>query len=123
MSLANTTQLEILEYRFEQMRLALQQALRDIAALQSQLANAGQGNGNPSGGSGLVFTIAPIVISAGGNATGQTVKALVSGSSTPLPGTYTVYNQMNAPTVSTANKTIIVGGNPDGTFSVITQSC
>ena len=62
-----------------------------------------------------------VVIAAGGNVTGATVNALVSGSTTALPGTYTVYNQMQAATVIT--KTIMLGANPDGTFSAISQSC
>jgi hypothetical protein len=76
--------------------------------------------GDGGGGSGaFVYTIAPIVIAPGGNVTGQTVSTILG----TLPGTYTVYNIMAVATVATAGKTIIVGANPDGTFTAITQSC
>ena len=66
MSLANTTQLETLEYRYEQMRLALQQQAQIVSGLQSALANQQQGGyANPSGGNGAIFWAhAPSAIAA-----------------------------------------------------------
>jgi hypothetical protein len=121
MSLANTTQLETLEYRFEQMRLAFQQLTLSVAGLQSALANQQQGGFPSGGGGGVIYSMVGVVITAGGSVTGATVNALVGGSATALPGIYTVYNQMQAATVAT--KTIMLGQNPDGTFSAISQSC
>jgi hypothetical protein len=62
-----------------------------------------------------------VVIAAGGNVTGATVNALVSGSTSVVTTNGTVYNQMQSATVVT--KTIMLGANPDGTFSAISQSC
>lgn len=100
------------------MQIAAAQLAQDLRTQQP----GGYGGGG-GGGAGYVYTISPVVIAAGGNVTGQTVYAVVGGTITAMPGTYTVYNVMNAATVATALKTIIVGMNPDGTFSAITQSC
>ncbi len=119
MSLANTTQLETLEYRFEQMRLALQQLGQVVSGLQSAQANQQQG-----GNSGIVYFLNPVAISAGGNVTGQQLYTNIGGTQTAAGGaTATVYNEMASATVATSGKIIIVGPNPDGTYSVITQSC
>lgn len=103
-------------------RLASTQA--DVAQLQ-QYARTAQtiGGGGGGGSSGYVYTIAPQVIAAGGNVTGQTVNVILAGVTTALPGTYTVYNKMAVATVATSGKTIICGLNPDNTFTAITQSC
>src|SRR5271157_2876446 len=122
MSLANTTQLEALEYRFEQMRLALQQQAQVISGLRSDLANLQQGGGQ--GGGGIVYFIAPIVIAAGGSATGQTIQVNIGGVLTPTATTAAVvWNMMSSATSATSGHPIIVGPNPDGSYSVITQSC
>ncbi len=84
MSLANTTQLERLEYRFEQMRLALQQALQAIAKLQSDLANLQQGGGGNSGGQNSIYWATNS--SAVGPATGSTLAGL-----TPATFTSNIY--------------------------------
>jgi len=124
MSLANTTQLETLEYRFEQMRLAVQQLSQMISGLQSELANLQQGGFSGSGGGGIIYFIAPVVIAAGGSVTGQTIYVNIGGTQTATATTNaTVYNEMASATVATSGKLIIVGTNPDGTYSVITQSC
>jgi|SRR5271157_588750 len=124
MSLANTIQLERLEYRFEQMRLALQQAVQQIAGLQSDLANLQLGQYSSSSGGGLVYFLNPIVIAPGGSVSGQTIYTNVAGVQTATAFTAAVvYNQMASATVATSGKIIIVGPNPDGSWSVITQSC
>ena len=106
-----------IELSFERLLLLIADMQAAIARLQQPSAS-GPGN---QGGGGLVYSMIGQIISAGGNYPGATVNALVGGSSVALPGTYTVYNQMQAATVIT--KTIMLGANPDGTFSVITQSC
>jgi len=113
-----------LETRYELLRLDLANVKNQLAKIQSDLANQQVGQWPmTAGGTTTVWSIAPVVIAAGGNVTTQTVYALQGGTSVALPGTYTVYNQMAQPTVATAGKTIMVGANGDGTFSVITQSC
>ena len=62
-----------------------------------------------------------VVIAGGGSVTGATVNALIGGSTQAVSTNATVYNQMQAATVVT--KTIMLGQNPDGTFSAISQSC
>ncbi len=119
MSLANTTQLETLEYRFEQMRLALQQLGQVVSGLQSAQANQQQG-----GYSGIVYFLNPVAIAAGGNVSGQQLYTNIGGTRTAVSGVAaTVYNEMASATVTTLGRIIIVGPNPDGTCSVITQSC
>ncbi len=134
MSEAVTQRLQDLEYRFELSRLAYQQLAAQVAGLASQLANQqlGQLQQPGGGGGGIAYAIAPTVISAAtgtfpsetpGSVASQTIYALVGGAETALPGTSTVYNRMAAATVAISGKTIMVGANPDGTYSVITQSC
>ena len=121
MSIASTTRVETLEYRFEQMRLMAQQLALDVGGLQSQLANQQQGGGQQGGGGGMVFSMVGVVIAAGSNVTGATVNALVAGATVAVSTNATVYNQMQSATVVT--KTIMLGQNPDGTYSAISQSC
>ncbi len=133
MSEAATQRLQDLEYRFELSRLAYQQLAAQVAGLASQLANLQLGQlQQGGGGGGIAYAIAPTVISAAtgtfpsetpGSVASQTIYALVGGAETALPGTSTVYNRMAAATVAISGKTIMVGANPDGTYSVITQSC
>jgi hypothetical protein len=121
------TELENRLIRLEQQVAANDKRLQADQIALAQLAQAmrtQQTGGYGGGSSGAsVYTIAPVVISAGGNVTGQTVNVIIGGVTTALPGTYTVYNKMAAATVATAGKTILVGANPDGTFTAITQSC
>jgi hypothetical protein len=63
------------------------------------------------------------VIAAGGSVTGQTVSYLSGGVSVVFTTNATIYNAMDVATVATSGKTIILGANGDGTFTVITQSC
>lgn len=111
--------------KFLEMQVAAQAAL--IQSLQAQTSAAQQQarttQQSPYGGSGgAIYTIAPVVIGAGGNATGLTVYFLLNGTSTALGGTFTVYNQMQKPT-SNGAQTILVAPNGDGSFTVVTQSC
>ena len=109
----DNTALRQLEARYERLLLLIGDMQAAIGRLQ-QLANDAGGSGQKSGGGGLIYSMTGVVIAAGSYVTGATVNALVGGSPTALPGTYTVYNQMQGPTVVT--KTIMLGVNPDGTF-------
>ena len=113
------TALRELEQRYERLLLLIGDMEAAIGRLQQPAVNpAGGQNG---GGSGLVFSMVGVVISAGGNVTGATVNALVGGSTTAVSTNATVYNQMQSATVIT--KTIMLGQNPDGTYSAVSQSC
>ena len=92
-----------------------------IGRLQ-QLANDAGGN-QKGGGGGLCYTIAPVVILAGGSVTGQSVYALQGGAVVTVSTNATVYNLMNVATVNNTGQTIVVGSNGDGTFTAISQSC
>jgi len=108
--------------RKDELAIATLQAA--VAALQ-QAVRTGQASpysGSSGGGSG-VYSIPAVVISAGGNVTGQTVSTLIGGSLTTVNANATVYNQMAVATVATSGKTIMVGANADGTYSAISQSC
>ncbi len=120
MSLANTIQLETLEYRVEQMRLAHQQQAQVISGLQSALANLQQGGFTGSGGGGI-FIMAGVVIAAGASVTGATVDWVIGGTGIVANANATVWNMMQSATVS--GNTIVLGANPDGSFTVISQSC
>jgi hypothetical protein len=111
-----------LEARFERLVFQEQALYAQVQALTTQIAGVQQqtGGGQQGGGSG-VYSMVGVVIAAGGSVTGATVNALVGGSTTAVSTNATVYNQMQSPTVVT--KTIMLGQNPDGTFSAISQSC
>ncbi len=108
-----------IELSFERLLLLIQDIQAAIARLQQPSASSG--GGQPGGGGGNVYSMVGVVIAAGGSVTGATVNALVGGSTTAVSTNATVYNQMQAATVVT--KTIMLGANPDGTFSAISQSC
>jgi len=119
---ATAVRLKELEARFERLIVDHQLLKAQVAALNNQLqALQGQGGGNGQGGGGLCFSMVGVVISAGGNVTGATVNAFVAGATVAVSTNATVYNQMQAATVVT--KTIMLGLNPDGTYSAISQSC
>ncbi len=117
--------LQDLEARYERLLLTVQQLSRQIANLANQLQQTqGQSGGGGTGGGGIVYFIAPIVIAAGGSVTGQTILVNIGGILTATAATAAVvWNMMAWATVATAGKNIIVGTNPDGSYSVITQSC
>lgn len=126
-----------LEGRFERLLVDFGNLQQQVAALIGQIQGLQGGNSQPQGqGGGLFYAIAPTPITAAanspaasaalaasGNPITATVYAVVGGIWTALPGTYSVYNPMHSATVATGGLTIVVGANPDGTFSVITQSC
>ncbi len=121
MSLANTTQLETLEFRFEQMRLVLQQQAQTISGLQSALANLQPGGfGGPSGGGVYEVTAANAVVIAAGSSGTATVSQWQGGVLTTI-GTGTIHNDMQQPSV--LSKTMILGLQPDGSYLLIDQSC
>ena len=92
-----------------------------VKRLEGQLALAG-GGGSSGGASIGFFYIEPVAISAGSSAASQTIKYLVGGVATTYT-TATVYNKMDAATVSTANKRIVVAPCGDGTYACVSQSC
>lgn len=92
-----------------------------LAIVQQAVRTSQPGSFGGGGGGTGIYSMTGVVISAGGNATGQTVNILNSGSATAISTDATVYNQMQSATVATL--TIMLGQNPDGTFSVISQSC
>ena len=108
-----------LEQRYERLLLTIGDMQAAIGRLQ-QLANDAASS-QKAGGGGVCYSMVGVVISAGGNVTGATVNALVGGSTQAMSTNATVYNQMQAATVVT--KTIMLGLNPDGTYSAISQSC
>lgn len=115
-------QFNILEKRFENLILDNAALRAMMAQLQTQLAALQQQPiGGGGGGGGGIFSMVGVVIAAGGSVTGATVSTLSGGSLATLSTNATVYNQMQVATVVT--KTIMLGQNPDGTFSAISQSC
>ncbi len=117
--------LEQLEARFERLRNA-------ELALEARMARAEQqirdtqtsSGGGSSGGGGFVYFVNPIVISAGGNVTGQTIYWNLGGTVTATGTTSaTVYNIMPSATVATSGHYIVVQPNPDGTYTAVTQGC
>jgi hypothetical protein len=103
---------------------ALLRLQQQVAALAQAVRTAQSAPYGGGGGGGLVFFINPVVISSGGSVTGVTIYANVGGTLTATSQTNaTVWNMMASATVSTSGKYIVVGLNPDQTYSVITQSC
>jgi hypothetical protein len=115
----DTTALRRLEERYERLLLLIGDLQAAVGRLQ-QLANDAAGS-QKGGGGGVIYSMVGVVIAAGGSVTGATVNALVAGSTVAVSTNAKVYNQMQSPTVVT--KTIMLGANPDGTFSAISQSC
>jgi len=116
--------LQDFEARYERLVVREQQLEREVAKLANQIQLVQGQSGGFSGSGGIVYFIAPIVIAAGGSVTGQTIELNVGGVLTATASTNaTVWNMMASATVATSGKAIIVGTNPDGSYSVITQSC
>ena len=121
-----SSQFNVLESRFEQLRLDLAAAQAQIAALATQIAGlqqGGSGQGQTGGGAGVYEVPGGGVIAAGGSVTGQTVYALTGGNGTSIAiaTNATVFNTYGVAT--TAGKALTLGQNPDGTFTVLGQSC
>jgi hypothetical protein len=111
-----------LQARFERLLVDFKTLQGQVASLIGQIQSLQGGNQQPQGtGSGLIFSMVGVVINAGSYVTGATVNALVGGSTVAFSTNAKVYNQMQAATVVT--NTIMLGMNPDGTFSAISQSC
>ena len=97
-------------------------ALKDAIAALQQAVRTGQQSPSPmTGGGGGLYEMTGVVIAAGGNLTGQTVKQRVGATVVTVSANATVYNDMGQPTV--ASNLIILSTNPDGSFTVVTQSC
>jgi hypothetical protein len=115
----DTSRLAALEARYERLLLLIGDMQAAIGRLQ-QLANDLANSQQKSGGA-TVYSMAGQVIGAGSSATGVTVTAMYAGSTYTVSSSAKVYNQMQSATV--ASKTIMLGLNPDGTYSAISQSC
>ena|SRR5208282_2025907 len=109
-----------LEERFERLLLLLSDMQAAIGRVQQPSYNGA--GGQPGGGGSGVYSIPATAIGAGSSGT-AVVSALVGGALVTVNASGTIYNQMNSATVNTTGLTIMVGANPDGTFSVISQSC
>jgi len=116
----DSANLRTLEDRYERLLLLIGDLQAAVGRLQ-QLANDVAGSQQKPGSSGVCYSMTGVVIAAGGSVTGATVNTLVGGSTQMVTNSATVYNQMQAATVVT--KTIMLGVNPDGTYSAISQSC
>ena len=110
-----------LEQQLRQIGLALSSMQAQIAAQQQAGRTQQQSPYQGSGGSGSMYEMTGVVIAAGGNVTGQTVKQRVGATVVTTSANATVYNDMGQPTV--ASNLIILSLNPDGSFTVVTQSC
>ena len=110
-----------LEQELRKIALALS-ALQDaVAALQQAVRTQQQSPFPGAGGGGGLYEMTGVVIAAGGNVTGQTVKQRVGATVATVSTNATVYNDMGQPTI--ASNLIILSLNPDGSFTVVTQSC
>jgi hypothetical protein len=110
-----------LEQLLRQMDTTIGQMQGQVAALQQALRTTPSASPYGSGGGSGIYSMAGVVIGAGGSVTGMTVNGLINGSTVAVSTNGTVYNQMQVATV--AGKTIMLGGNPDGSFSAVSQSC
>ena len=117
-----------LEGRIVNLEQQLRQNALLLATIQAQIAAAQQatrtGQQSPfpgAGGGGSIYEMTGVVIAAGGNVTGQTVKQRVGATVVTTSANATVYNDMGQPTI--ASNLIILSLNPDGSFTVVTQSC
>ncbi len=106
-----------LEERFERLLLIIGDMQAAIGRLQQPALNPAGGQQ----GGGAIYSMVGVVIAAGGSVTGATVNALVGGTATAVSTNAKVYNQMQSATVVT--NTIMLGANPDGSFSAVSQSC
>ncbi len=112
-----------LEARFERLLLLIGDLQAAIGRLQQPSYNPAGGGFGGSGG-GLWYCITATYIPAGGSIPGLTILVNIGGTLTATAYTNaTVYNMMAFATVAFTGKTIVVAPNPDGTFSVISQSC
>jgi hypothetical protein len=116
----DTTALHRLEERYERLLLLIGDLQAAVGRLQ-QLANDAAGSQQKPGSGGVCYSMVGQVIAAGSSATGVTVNAMYAGSTYAANTNATVYNQMQSATAAT--KTIMLGANPDGTYSAISQSC
>ena len=110
-----------LEQEFRQLSVTLGQMQAQIAANQQAVRTSQPGNPYGQTGGGGIFIMAGVVIGAGGSVTGATVDYVIGGSAIVASTNATVWNMMQAATVS--GKTIVLGLNPDGSFTAISQSC
>jgi hypothetical protein len=100
------------------LRKVADQAARAEQNVQFAMGTGGAGSG---GAASFYYMPSGAVISAGGNLTGQSVYTYGGGGSSLYSSTATVYNLMGSATVS--GTVLVLGINPDGTFSVVSQSC
>jgi hypothetical protein len=111
-----------LEQELRQLMLTNATMQAQIAALQQAVRTTTPGSPyGQTGGSGGIFIMAGVVIAAGASITGATVDYVIGGTGIVASTNATVWNMMQSATVS--GKTIVLGLNPDNSFTVITQSC
>jgi hypothetical protein len=110
-----------LEQELRQLFVTLATMQAQIAALQQAVRTATPSSPYGQDGGGGIFIMAGAVIGAGASITGATVDFVIGGTGIVASNNATVWNMMQSATVS--GKTIILGANPDGSFTVVTQSC
>lgn len=111
-----------IERRLSLLTRQLDAVVSKLTQVQQEARQAFRQGWDPSQGGTQFFYIDPVAISAGSSAASQTIKYLVGGTGTTY-ATATVYNNMDAATVSTANKRIVVAPCGDGTYACVSQSC
>lgn len=109
-----------LEARLQPALDELRQLSNQIAGLQQQQFALGPGfaDGGGDGGGGGIFYADGLVIAALGSITSVTLRESWTGDPVTAP---TVWNSM--PDATDGSKRQLLGKNPDGTYTVINQSC
>jgi hypothetical protein len=108
------------------------QLTQRVGALeQNQFASQGAGGGISGAGQSCFFYAGTSVIPAatglpgvgtpGGPVTGQTVYLISGGGFVSFSTNASIYNGLMSPTVT--GKGHVLNQNPDGTFSVVAESC
>jgi len=119
----NNPRIQTFEASFERLLLLIQDLQAAVARLQQPSASSS--GGQQGGGGAGVYIMAGAIINPLGTPpnylTNQTVDWVIGGSAIVASTTATVYNMMGFATVS--GKMMVLGLNPDGSFTVITQSC
>lgn len=110
-----------LEQQLRKLEALISTMRSEIAALQQAVRTGQQSPFPGAGGAGSLYEMIGVVIGAGGNVTGQTVKQRVGTTVVTVSANATVYNDMGQSTI--ASNLIILSMNPDGSFTVVTQSC
>lgn len=121
--------IQALEDRFRVLYRWLLDLQQQLRAVQQGLISAAQQSGaqpTSSGGGGYYGAILSGALAAGSGGAlasiaGQTVWQVTSGARSNLSGTFTVYNDTGS--AIAANAQVILGSNPDGTYTVVAVAC